>query len=115
MLEEHDSIPWEAFPGQMKDIGGGEWRLAERPERLPHTPTRCRRASSAERPQRRDRKPAGEAIGAVRRAQDVRPGSLRVPDPGGAREHDRERARADRVAHDLRARRQADELLRGRG
>jgi SAM-dependent methyltransferase len=38
-LEEHDSIPWEAFPGQMKDIGGGEWRIAERPERLPHSYT----------------------------------------------------------------------------
>ena len=23
----------------MKDIGGGEWRLADRPERLPHTYT----------------------------------------------------------------------------
>jgi SAM-dependent methyltransferase len=39
MFEEHDSVPWEAFPGQMKDIGGGEWRLADRPERLPHTYT----------------------------------------------------------------------------
>ena len=29
-------MPWEAFPGQMKDVGGGEWRLADRPERLPH-------------------------------------------------------------------------------
>ncbi len=38
-LEEHDSIPWEAFPGQMKEIGGGEWRIAERPERLPHSYT----------------------------------------------------------------------------
>jgi SAM-dependent methyltransferase len=39
LLEEHDSVPWEAFPGQMKDIGGGEWRIADRPERLPHTYT----------------------------------------------------------------------------
>jgi SAM-dependent methyltransferase len=39
LLEEHDSIPWEAFPGQMKEIGGGEWRIAERPERLPHSYT----------------------------------------------------------------------------
>jgi hypothetical protein len=23
----------------MKDIGGGEWRIAERPERLPHSYT----------------------------------------------------------------------------
>jgi SAM-dependent methyltransferase len=39
MLEEHDSVPWEAFPGSMKDIGGGEWRLSDRPERLPHSYT----------------------------------------------------------------------------
>jgi SAM-dependent methyltransferase len=39
MLEEHDSIPWEAFPGQMKEIGGGEYRIAERPERLAHSYT----------------------------------------------------------------------------
>jgi SAM-dependent methyltransferase len=38
-LEEHTSTPWEAFPGKMEDIGGGEWRLADRPERLPHTYT----------------------------------------------------------------------------
>jgi SAM-dependent methyltransferase len=39
MLDEHDSIPWLAFPGQMKDIGGGEFRLADRPERLAHSYT----------------------------------------------------------------------------
>jgi SAM-dependent methyltransferase len=39
MFEEHDSVPWEALPGQMENIGGGEWRLADRPERLPHTYT----------------------------------------------------------------------------
>jgi SAM-dependent methyltransferase len=38
-FEEHDSVPWEAFPGRMKDVGGGEWRLADRPERLPHSYT----------------------------------------------------------------------------
>jgi SAM-dependent methyltransferase len=38
-LEEHDSVPWEAFPGQMRDVGGGEWRIADRPERLAHTYT----------------------------------------------------------------------------
>jgi SAM-dependent methyltransferase len=38
-LEEHDSVPWEAFHGQMTEIGGGEYRLADRPERLPHTYT----------------------------------------------------------------------------
>ena len=38
-LEEHDSVPWDALPGQMTDIGGGEYRLTDRPERLPHTYT----------------------------------------------------------------------------
>jgi SAM-dependent methyltransferase len=39
MLQEHDSVPWEALPGQMEQIGGGEWRLADRPWRLPHSYT----------------------------------------------------------------------------
>lgn len=38
-LVEHDSVPWEALPGQMEQVGGGEWRLADRPWRLPHTYT----------------------------------------------------------------------------
>ena len=38
-LVEHDSVPWEAFPGQMERIEGGEWRLIDRPWRLPHTYT----------------------------------------------------------------------------
>lgn len=38
-LEEHDTLPWEALPGLMTDVGGGEWRLTDRPERLPHTYT----------------------------------------------------------------------------
>jgi SAM-dependent methyltransferase len=38
-LEEHDSVPWDAFPGQMTEIGGGEYRLSDRPERLPHSYT----------------------------------------------------------------------------
>jgi len=38
-LVEHDSVPWDALPGQMEQIGGGEWRLADRPWRLPHTYT----------------------------------------------------------------------------
>ena len=34
-LEEHDSIPWQAFGHElMEEIGGGEWRLRDRPERL---------------------------------------------------------------------------------
>jgi SAM-dependent methyltransferase len=39
MLTEHDSVPWEAMPGHMERIGPGEWRLADRPWRLPHTYT----------------------------------------------------------------------------
>lgn len=38
-LVEHDSVPWLAFPGQMTDVGGGEWQLTDRPWRLPHTYT----------------------------------------------------------------------------
>jgi SAM-dependent methyltransferase len=38
-LVEHDTVPWEALPGQMVRSGNGEWRLAERPERLPLTYT----------------------------------------------------------------------------
>jgi SAM-dependent methyltransferase len=34
-LAEHDSVPWDALPGQMEDIGGGEFRLTDRPWRLP--------------------------------------------------------------------------------
>ena len=36
---EHDSVPWEALPGKMERLGGGEWRLADDPSRLPHTYT----------------------------------------------------------------------------
>ena len=38
-LEEHDSVPWLALPGQMEQVPGGEWRLADRPWRLPHSYT----------------------------------------------------------------------------
>ncbi len=35
-LVEHDSVPWEALPGLMEyDPATGEYRLSERPERLP--------------------------------------------------------------------------------
>ncbi len=34
-LEEHQSIPWEALPGQMALGDDGEWRLVEAPWRLP--------------------------------------------------------------------------------
>jgi SAM-dependent methyltransferase len=33
-LVEHDSVPWQALPGQMTRDDGGEWRLSERPWRL---------------------------------------------------------------------------------
>ena len=39
-FEEHDSVPWPALPpGQMSEIGDGEWQLNEAPWRLPHTYT----------------------------------------------------------------------------
>jgi SAM-dependent methyltransferase len=38
-LVEHDSVPWCALPGQMTELAGGEWRLTDRPERLPHSYT----------------------------------------------------------------------------
>jgi SAM-dependent methyltransferase len=34
-LAEHDSVPWEGLPGLMKRSADGEWRLADRPWRLP--------------------------------------------------------------------------------
>jgi SAM-dependent methyltransferase len=37
-LVEHDTVPWDALPGQM-EVVGPEWRLADRPWRLPHTYT----------------------------------------------------------------------------
>ena len=38
-LEEHDSVPWDALPGMMEALPGGEFRLRDRPERLPHSYT----------------------------------------------------------------------------
>ena len=38
-LAEHDSAPWQAFPGQMERGGDGEWRLSDEPWRLPLTYT----------------------------------------------------------------------------
>jgi SAM-dependent methyltransferase len=38
-LVEHDSVPWEALPGQMTMDAHGEWRLTERTNRLPMTYT----------------------------------------------------------------------------
>jgi SAM-dependent methyltransferase len=40
MLEEHDTVPWEALPGHMSLLPGThEWRLTDRPERLAHSYT----------------------------------------------------------------------------
>jgi len=38
-LVEHQSIPWEGFAGQMDKLDGGEYRLSDRPWRLPHSYT----------------------------------------------------------------------------
>ena len=40
-LEEHDSVPWNALPGLMEELPDlhNEWRLTDRPWRLPHTYT----------------------------------------------------------------------------
>jgi SAM-dependent methyltransferase len=34
-FEEHDSIPWDGLPGQLEKIAGGEYRLVDRPWRMP--------------------------------------------------------------------------------
>ncbi|KXK59363.1 methyltransferase [Micromonospora rosaria] len=39
MLVEHDSVPWEAIPGRMVRDDADEWRLRDRPGRLPLTYT----------------------------------------------------------------------------
>ena len=39
MLVEHDSVPWNALPGQMERLELDEWRLIDRPWRLPHSYT----------------------------------------------------------------------------
>jgi SAM-dependent methyltransferase len=38
-LKEHESVPWDALPGQMERLEGGEFRLADRPWRLAHSYT----------------------------------------------------------------------------
>ena len=38
-LVEHDSVPWDAFPGHTDKLAGGEFRIADRPWRLPHSYT----------------------------------------------------------------------------
>jgi hypothetical protein len=38
-LVEHASGPWEALPGHMQQTTEKEWRLRDRPWRLPHSYT----------------------------------------------------------------------------
>ena len=38
-LKEHDTVPWDAIPGRMTKVADGEYQLADRPERLPHSYT----------------------------------------------------------------------------
>jgi len=38
-LVEHDSVPWDPFPGFTEELAGGEFRLRDRPWRLPHSYT----------------------------------------------------------------------------
>lgn len=38
-LSEHDSVPWDALPGQMERFDNGEFRLIDRPWRLAHSYT----------------------------------------------------------------------------
>ena len=38
-LVEHDSVPWDPFPGFTEELPGGEFRIRDRPWRLPHSYT----------------------------------------------------------------------------
>ena len=48
-LVEHDSVPWDAFPGQTERLPNGEFRLAERPWRVAHSYTLQAVKSASER------------------------------------------------------------------
>lgn len=49
-LVEHDSVPWEALPGMMVlDDSTGEYRLRDRPERLPASFTMTARKAPTQR------------------------------------------------------------------
>lgn len=39
LFEEHDTVPWKALGEAMLEVGGGEFRLMDRPERMPMTYT----------------------------------------------------------------------------
>ena len=47
LLTEHDSVPWDALPGLMVEDEHGEFRLAQRPERLPASFTLVARRPAA--------------------------------------------------------------------
>ena len=36
-LVEHDSLPWVFLHGQMDSVGDGEYRISDRPNRVPHS------------------------------------------------------------------------------
>ncbi len=38
-LVEHDTVPWDSIEGALEEVGGGEYRLVDRPARLPQTYT----------------------------------------------------------------------------
>jgi SAM-dependent methyltransferase len=38
-LTEHDSVPWQALPRRMERLDDGEWRIRDRPWRVPHSYT----------------------------------------------------------------------------
>jgi SAM-dependent methyltransferase len=38
-LVEHTTVPWDGLGGRMRQLPGGEFQVAARPERLPHTYT----------------------------------------------------------------------------
>lgn len=44
LFEEHVTVPWNPLGDAMEPIGGGEWRLKDRPERFPCTYTLRARA-----------------------------------------------------------------------
>ena len=70
-LAEHDSVPWNAFPGKMEQVAGGEWRLAG------HCPAR---------PGVQLHAPGGQAasVSVTRRARSTVPGSPSRCPAGGA-------------------------------
>jgi hypothetical protein len=67
---EHDSVPWEAFPGRMEQTTLDEWRLADRPSAWP-TATRSRRSSQAGRAPDRRRSRSTRGVRGRRRRRAV--------------------------------------------